>query len=81
MGFMQGNGCCLLPKSLEVEQTYKDIAYYRGRKHGTSVTENQIWLKIFIDCPSVSSEVEIFAEKQTKKMCLFSIKILYIFFF
>lgn len=63
MGFMLGNGFCLLPKYLEVEQSYKDIAYYRGRKHETPVMENQIWLRIFIGCPSASLQVETFAEK------------------
>lgn len=63
MGFYLGNEYCLLSKSLEVSQSYKDIAHYRGTKHETPVMENEIWLKIIIDCSSVASEVETFAEK------------------
>lgn len=68
----------LLPKSSEMEQIFEDIAHYRGGKHKTSLMENEIRLKNFIDCPSVSPDVKTYKQKIKIKSFFYN-AFLYIF--
>lgn len=79
---MLGNGCCLLPKYLEVDQSYKVVAHQSGRKHEAPVMENQIRLKIFIACPSVSPKWRLSVKnkpKQQQQKFVFNKAFLHIF--